>query len=491
MPRPYDPAPARRRSARRLLAWVAGSTAALVLLVSGAGWGVLHYGEARIDRVDVFGGLAERPERTTDDAVNYLLVGSDTREGISATDLKKFKAGSTRSAEGRRSDTMILVHVSKKRDKAVLVSLPRDSYVELPEHTGPDGRTVPASMNKLNASYSLGGPQLTVATIEQATGVPIDHYIEINFAGFVSMVDALGGVEVCSPRAVSDEKSGLELPAGTTRVDGVQGLAYVRARYFDNRGDLGRIERQQKFLGAMVNQATSAGVLLNPVKLTRFLNAGLDSVQTDPGLERGDIVDLATKLRGLSADKVSFVTVPVADADYRPGVIGSTVLWDEEPAQALFRAIRDDRAVEEPEKPASPSARAAATPTVEVAPAQVRVKVLNGAGVPGLGTRAAKELREADFAVSGSAANADTSGASQTVIRYDPRWSRSVKTLQAALPSATLEEVPGLGGTFRVVVGSAWSGVRKVEVAEDEPAPTASATPTTTRVRTAADNPCA
>jgi LCP family protein required for cell wall assembly len=483
MPSPYDRTRPHRSPLRRAATWVAGVTAALVLLVSAVGWGLLHYGEGRIDRVDVFGGLADRPERTTDDAVNYLLVGSDTREGVSEEDLRRFTAGSASSAPGRRSDTMIIAHVSKKRDKAVLISLPRDSYVEVPAHTAADGRRVPARKDKLNAAYAAGGPQLAVATVEQATGIPIDHYIEIDFSGFVSMVDALGGVEVCVPSAVRDEKSGLDLPAGRSRVTGVDGLAYVRARYFDSRGDLGRIERQQKFLGAMVAEATSAGVLLNPLKLTRFVNAALDSVQTDPALERSDIVDLATRLRGLSADKVSFLTVPIADDDYRPGAVGSAVLWDEPRAEALFAALRDD---DEVGTPARSAARGAA-PEVAVAPSRVRVRVLNGSGVTGLGRRAASELTEAGFAVRGAATNAPTSRASTTVIRYDPRWGQSVKTLQAAIPGATLQAEPGLGDTFRVVVGSSWTGPRDVEVA----APRATPAPTPPPVRTAAQDPCA
>jgi hypothetical protein len=298
----------------------------------------------------------------------------------------------------------------------------------------------------------------------------------------VSVVDALGGVDVCLPRAVTDQKSGLDLPAGTSRVDGVQGLAYVRARYFDGRGDLGRIERQQKFLGAMVAEATSAGVLLNPLKLTRFVNAALASVQTDPDLERGDIIDLASRLRGLSPDKVSFLTVPIADDDYRPGAVGSAVLWDERRAEAMFEAVRDDDQIG-----ASAGKARSDAPVVTVAPSRVRVKVLNGSGVSGLGRRAAGELSRAGFAVHGAAANATTTGARTTVIRYDPRWGESVKTLQAAIPGATLQAEPGLGGTFRVVVGSSWSAPRSVEVA----APAASPAPTSAPpVRTAAQDPC-
>ena len=461
--------------AGRVLKWIAVGVAALVVLVSLAGWGLLRLTEGRIHRVDVFGGLKNRPAKTSD-AVNYLLVGSDTREGLSRAELSRLKVGSVASASGRRSDTLILVHISKSQEKASLISIPRDSYVPSPGH---------GSM-KINAAYGLGGPRLTVQTVENATGIRIDHYVEINFAGFTGMVDALGGVNVCTPRAIDDPKSHLQLAAGTHHLDGVDSLKYVRSRDYDGRGDLGRMERQQRFIGAMMREAISSGVLLNPIKLTEFVNATLSSVQTDPGLTHGDIFTLVKKLRHLDPNHVTMATVPIANPDYRPGHgLGSTVLWDKTAAQTLFTQIRDDQ----PIGPAPAKTGGAATVVATVPTDQVRVRVQNGAGVTGLGSKAADGLAKAGFAVAGPATDAATSGATQTVIRYDPRWSRSVKTLQAALPGATLQQVAGLGGTFEVVVGSSWSGVTPVTVTQQSASPSSTAPALVTR--TAADATCA
>lgn len=454
----------RGRAGRRVLAWTAGLMALLVLGVSGAGWSLLTYSEHRIKRVDVFGGLndQERPAKAPTEAVNYLVVGSDKREGLTKEQLKRLRVGAAtaENGAGQRSDTMLLVHISADRDRAVVVSLPRDTYVEIPAHTTSSGKQVDASHNKLNAAFAFGGPQLLVRTVEKATGVRIDHYVEVNFAGFVGMVDALGGVDICVPKAIKDDKAHLTLSAGPHHLDGVDSLKYVRARYFDGKGDLGRMRRQQQFVGAMLRQATSAGVLLNPVKLSGFVNAALDSVETDPGLSRDDVVQLAEQMRDIAAQKVTFVTVPLSNQDYRPGNgVGSSVLWDDQLAGRLFSNIAADQPVGAPPKPS-------ATPTVkaEVPPSQVKVRVFNGSTVKGLATKATDDFRTAGFDVVGSPANAPKQDLSTTVIRYDPRWDTSVKTLQAALPGATLEKVDGLGATFEVYLGSSYSGVSKVTV---------------------------
>jgi anionic cell wall polymer biosynthesis LytR-Cps2A-Psr (LCP) family protein len=149
-------------------------------------------------------------------------------------------------------------------------------------------------------------------------------------------------VDLCSPRPIVDHKAGLRLPAGPSRLDGETSLAFVRARYFDGRGDLGRMERQQQFLGAVVQRITSSGVLLNPARLTGFVGAALDAVQADADLTHEDLLGLAQRLRNLSARRVQFARVPVADPDYRPGGLGSTVRWDAKASAALFASIRDD-----------------------------------------------------------------------------------------------------------------------------------------------------
>ena len=214
-----------------------------------------------ISRVNVFYNLKNRPERASS-AVNYLVVGSDTREGLTPAELKLLRVGSVKSAAGARSDTMMLVHISKSRDNAVIVSLPRDSLVTIPAHTSQDGKSQVAEMQgKLNAAFAWGGAPLLIQTLEAKMNLRIDHYVEVNFAGFKNVVDALGGIQVCTKKDINDPKSHLVLAAGIHTLDGIESLKYVRTRDFDGMGDLGRMQRQQQFVSAIFRKATSSGTL--------------------------------------------------------------------------------------------------------------------------------------------------------------------------------------------------------------------------------------
>ena len=160
---------------------------------------------ASINKIDVFNGIEKRPEKKST-AMNYLLVGSDTREGLSKVELKALRVGSVASAAGKRSDTMLLVHISKARDKAVMISIPRDTFALIPEHTSKTGKLIPAVYSKINSSFNWGGAPLLIQTIEEMTELKIDHYIEINFAGFARIVDSIGGVEICTKKNINDPK---------------------------------------------------------------------------------------------------------------------------------------------------------------------------------------------------------------------------------------------------------------------------------------------
>jgi anionic cell wall polymer biosynthesis LytR-Cps2A-Psr (LCP) family protein len=179
----------------------------------------------------------------------------------------------------------------------------------------------------------------------------IDHYVELNFVGFVRMVDALGGVEICTKKDINDPKSHLTLPAGTHVLDGVDSLKFVRTRVFDGLGDLGRMKRQQEFAGAMLRKATSAGVLLNPVKMVDFINSALDSVVTDEGLSQGDLLTLGKQLRNLSASNVRTLTIPLQYYNYNKNGVSAAVLWDPVLAPELFERIKNDEALIEEVRP--------------------------------------------------------------------------------------------------------------------------------------------
>ena len=318
--------------------------------ISAISWAGLGRITAAIPRVDAFAGLENRPKKESS-AVNYLSVGSDTREGLSREEIKRLKVGGTDVAAGKRSDTMLLIHISKKRDKAAIISIPRDSYALIPEHNNSQGKVIPAAYSKINSAYNWGGAPLLIETLESMSDLRIDHYVELNFVGFVRMVDALGGVEICTKKDINDPKSHLTLPAGTHVLDGVDSLKFVRTRVFDGLGDLGRMKRQQEFAGAMLRKATSAGVLLNPVKMVDFINSALDSVVTDEGLSQGDLLTLGKQLRNLSASNVRTLTIPLKYYNYNKNGVSAAVLWDPVLAPELFERIKNDEALIEEVRP--------------------------------------------------------------------------------------------------------------------------------------------
>ncbi|GLW59255.1 LCP family protein [Kitasatospora phosalacinea] len=481
-----QPAPVRPRrpGRRRWGRWAAGSLSFAVLATSCGGWAVLNGIGSSLDRVDAIGAGPDRP--ADDGATTFLVVGTDEREGIPDATLRDVLHAGGESCHC--TDTMMVVQLSADRGRATVVSVPRDSYVDIPAHQDlATGEQVDAAKGKINAAYGMGGAPLAVRTVEQNTGLRIDHYVEVDFLAFVSTVDALGGVEVCTPKPLRDDYSGLDLPAGTTTLDGAGALRYVRARHVDGSSDLGRMHRQQKFLAQLLRRATTGGTLLDPAKLTGVLDTVLRSVKVDKGLGNAELLEFAGRLKDLSASNADFVTVPLAEVDHQVAGWGSTVLWDERGAAALFEAVRAGRPLTGAGAGAAAAAAAvppSASPVAgTVPPGEVRVQVLNGAGIQGLGFRVDAELRKAGFATTGTPSNAPEGGAAatRTVIRYDPRWDESVKTLAASLPDAELDAVPGLGATFQVVVGSEY----RPPAGEASPSGVASASPSATASATA------
>ena len=333
-----------------------------VVLVSAFSWLGLGQINGAINRIDAFSSVSSRPDKPNK-ALNYLLVGSDTREGLTREQMKLLRVGSTKTAAGSRSDTMLLVHISKSRDKATIISIPRDSLVTIPEHPSSvdKAKIVPAAKGKINAAFAFGGAPLLIQTIEDETGVRIDHYIEIGFAGFAGMVDALGGIEVCTKRDIDDPGSHLVLPAGVHTLNGVEALKYVRTRDFDGMGDLGRMQRQQQFMSAVLRKVTSTGVLLNPIKLVNFFNAAIATVKTDSELNKSDLLTLAKQMKNLSSSNVRTLTIPLGNVNARVPGVGSVVTWDSELAPDLFNRIREDLPLTDEVTP-TPSASSSTTP---------------------------------------------------------------------------------------------------------------------------------
>lgn len=265
---------------------------------------------------------------------NWLLVGSDSRKGLSYQDMKLLHTGMDHSSQ--RTDTIMIVHFGGK-GRASLISLPRDSYVVIPRHRY-QGQVVEEYRNKINATYSIGGAPLLVATVERNTGLHIDHYIEVGFAGIRNLTDAVGGVDMCVPRHYVDKNSGLNIGKGCQTLDGKTALAYVRMRYADPRGDIGRIQRQQQYLGAVLHKVLTPGVLLNPISMKRLSKATTDALVLGKGDGIYDLGRLGMAMRSLMKGKGAVKTVPVATAS---GFAGgqSVVLWNDQQAKSLFRSL--------------------------------------------------------------------------------------------------------------------------------------------------------
>ena len=342
----------------RAIRIITSLSVAIVLVSSVSSFG-LGQVSSSIARIDVFNSINDRPEKTSK-AENYLLVGSDTREGLTKEQMRELRVGSTATAAGGRSDTMLIIHLSKSRDRAYIISLPRDSLVVIPEHvSSSDKKTIiPDRKGKLNSAFSYGGAPLLIETIERATSIKIDHYVEVSFAGFAGIVDALGGIEVCTKVDIDDPKSHLVLSAGVHTLNGIEALKFVRTRDFDGRGDIGRMQRQQQFMSAVLNKATSSGTLLNPFKVKNFINASLASVKLDSGLAPDDLLTLAKQMKNLSSGNVRTLTVPLSNPNGRYDGL-SVVIWDEVLGADLWTRVRDDLPLVDEVTP-TPSASASA-----------------------------------------------------------------------------------------------------------------------------------
>lgn len=319
-PPPAPPAKQKRTRRRRrfpllrtlgvlLLAW-------LVFLI-----GTPVYAWTTGTEVDAFPS-GERP--APQPGTTVLLVGSDAREDLTPEERSRLGTGST---EGRRTDTMMLLHTPVS-GAPVLLSLPRDSYVPIP------GR----GRNKLNAAFAFGGAPLLIETIETNTGIRIDGYLEIGFLGIVDVVDAVGGIEVCPAFDIDDRDSHLVLSKGCQTVDGVTALGYVRMRKADKRGDLGRMERQREVIGAITNEVLTPVSFVNPVRYWNLNQAAARSLARGEGTGLGTMTQVGSGFLSIMTGKGLSLTVPVSDANARADG-QSVMLWDKEASAEVFAAI--------------------------------------------------------------------------------------------------------------------------------------------------------
>ncbi|MFD9793015.1 LCP family protein [Streptomyces sp. NPDC059070] len=441
---------------------MATTLSVLVLGAGGVGHAVVTGLDSGIGRVDPFKDMKNRPQ--AGHGTNILLVGTDGRDKITPEEKEKYRLG---GAPCHCTDTMMIVHISADHDRASVVSIPRDSYAEIPEHTDQNtGDHHNQHPVKINAAYAEGGPALTVRTVEHMTGLKMDHYLEVDFTSFMKTVDALGGVQICTARPMKDSYTGLDLAAGTHDLDGGQALQYVRSRHTDGSADLGRMQRQQKFMAALIHKATGSGVLMNPVRFREVASTLLESVRADQGFGAEEILSLGRTMRGFSPASSEFTTVPIGQMNFPVKGIGSTVKWDEAKSRKLFAALREDRPLAVRKAPGrQQDDKGQGQPPgamVEVAPDHIRVQVYNGTRTDGLGRRVDDALRATGFRTTGTPLAGAARDLPRTLVEYDPRWDRSAKSLAAALPGSELRPVKGLGATLKVTAGTDFKAVTPV-----------------------------
>jgi len=395
------------------------------------------------------GELGKRPPKLNG-SENILIIGSDSRTGSHG------KYG--RGIQGSRSDTSMLLHIPPTHTGAVVISFPRDTMVPVyqcaDDGQGHHGQhEQPGQLEQLNWTYSYGGPACLWKTLEQATRIHIDHFVQVNFSGFKSIVNDVGGVPVCLPYAIRDPASRLNLPAGKSVVRGAQALAFVRERHIGLGSDLQRINRQQIFLASLAQKIKQSSSLTNPAKLYTLVHDIARSLTTDTGLSFSNMYAIANSLKGLSTSALQFVMAPVAPYPASPNDL---VEFNQPSADDLFRAIARDNHIL---KTAQRADHAKPQPVPTVKPGQVQLQVLNGTGVAGLAATTASQLTARGFTVAGTGNTTGT--ASSTVIEYTlAAQMPQVNTLHKEIPSAQIKQVTGLTrSTISLVLGSGFKGV--------------------------------
>jgi LCP family protein required for cell wall assembly len=477
-PMPPDHHPGRRK---KILAWTAGGVAVVVLLALGGAYAVYRHLNGNIHQVNISGELGTQPVDTHPQAENIMIIGSDTRNGVGK--------GYGQDLTTDQSDTLMIMHIAADRKYVDVMSIPRDSWVNIPACKMGNGQTSSPTTFKINEAYALGnldgnhtdlGVACTIKTLEQDTGIHIDHFVSINFEGFQAMVNALGGVEECNTVPIDDPKSNLHLSAGHHLLHGYVALAYVRARYtLGNGSDLERIGRQQAFMSSLVERVKSK--LLNPIAIYRFLDAATKSITIDSQLGGiHGLYNLATSVRNLPASQVTFFTLPTYPRQLVVPTDTANLLWTQPEDSTIFQDFRNDIPV------SSTSLQPAKKP--HISPHTVAVSVRNGTAQYGLQDSVGSLLQQKGFNVT-SMLQGSTQDITETVIKYHAGHAAAARLLARKVPGSAVEEVPGTSSRLVLLLGSNYGTTTQTDgtgQATTTPTPSPSLA-----ARTASQNICA
>ncbi|KYK11689.1 MULTISPECIES: LCP family protein [Streptomyces] len=451
---PEEPAPGRRgrrpakkSKGKKALLWAGGSTVFVVLVAGVGGYLYLKHLEGNVTTTDV--GSAGSSSFKKDEAFNILIIGTDKRTGAG-------NEGYGDKGSVGHADTTILLHVAEDRSNATALSIPRDLIVDIPdcETTQEDGSTeiVPGEQDvRFNRSLGEDGRDAgcTMRTVAEATGIKPDHFMMADFNAVKTLTTAVDGVDVCVEKAVDDPKSHLKLPAGESKVEGEQALAFVRTRHaFGNEGDLDRIKVQQQFLGSLMRKMASGDTLTSPTKLVKLAEAATKALTVDKPIGNvGTLKDIALELKKVPTKNITFMTVPVIDNPAEPKPV--TVVLKPGTAEQVFSTIRNDISfteVEKKEKAEKKKEAAAVAARLEGEksdPSEVRVRILNGGAPAGSAQQELNDLQTtAGVTRSENAGNAQAEAA-KTTLEYAPDQADQARALAEILGLSGAAMKPG------------------------------------------------
>jgi LCP family protein required for cell wall assembly len=400
--------------------------------------------------------LGKRPPFTK--ALNILVIGSDSRTGTHG------KFG--KDVLGARSDTSMVLHIAPGHKRADIISFPRDTMVPIlacqaDQEGHPGQQAQPGFVERLNATFSFGGAPCLWKTLEQQTGIRIAHFVEVNFSGFRSIVDDVGGVPICLPIAIDNPQSGLHLSAGKHNVTGTQALAFVRLRENIGEGsDTQRIQRQQYFLASVLQKLKSSNLLADPGRIYSVVSDVAKSLTTDSGLDLSTMLTIADSMKSLSSQSVQFISAPTVPYVGDPG---AELSFEQPQADTLFQAIELDHTL--PKAKSKKKAGQKATAVAKISPAKVQVQVLNGSGTGGLATTTATGLTGQGFTVTGQGDAANFAYTSSVIEYASAADMPEVNTLKAQLlgPVETLKATGVQPGTLSLILGSGFNGLKTTQ----------------------------